>query len=249
MKNQTTNYLHFWGKQILCTALICLTFSCSYGERIKGNGIISKENRAELKNFDKIKISAAITAEVIQGDKESVVVEADQNLLEYLITEVTNNNTLHIHWKKGINLRKVKKSTVYITLKSLKNIHASSASSIKGMNKIEVENLNIHASSAAEIELMLIAKEVTIQATSAADIELKGTCKEISINATSAADIDTKKLHAQNAIIKASSAASVDVYATEFINAKASSCGDIDYYGDPKDVSVKTSSCGDIDKK
>lgn len=249
MKNLKINTLVFFSKQLLCVTLLCLTFSCSYGERLKGNKIMAKEERTDIKNFDKIRISVGLTAEITQGNKEFIEVEAEQNLLQYLITEVKSNNTLYIHWKKGINIRKYKKAVVHITLKSLKEIHASSAGSIKSMNTIKTGNLTIDVSSASNVNLTVLAENITIDASSAANVKLKGQCNNITIDASSASEVETKKLQSQNAIVDASSAAEIEVYALNAITANASSGGDIEYYGNPKNVSVKTSSGGDIDKK
>jgi hypothetical protein len=236
-------------KQIILISFACMIFSCSYGEKIKGNRIVSIEERSEITNFDKIRISAGLTAIISQGDEESVKVEADQNIIKYIITEVKNNGTLSIHWKRKINIRGYKKAVVHICMKSLEAVRASSAGIIKSITSFEVNNLDIDASSAANIDIIVNAENINIDASSAANVKIKGSTENLNADVSSAASIHANKLIAQNVKADASSAGNIDTYAANAIKANASSGGDIDYYGNPSKEKLHTSSGGDIDKK
>jgi hypothetical protein len=64
-----------------------------------------------------------------------------------------------------------------------------------------------------------------------------------------AGELDAKELHAYNVNVSISGAARADVYATEHLEASVSGAGNVNYYGDPKDVSEDTSGAGSISKK
>lgn len=249
MKKLSFKTISKTSKQILLISIACLIFSCTYGEKIKGNGVVKTEERADVKNFDKIQISATLKAEITQGDKESVTVEGDQNILSYIITELKSDNTLSIHWKNNISIKSFKKAVVHITLKSLKEIDASSASSVISTNTFKVENLDINASSAANIDISIEAKKLKINASSAANVELKGSTENLNAEASSAAKIRATKLISQNVIAETSSVGKISVYAVKSIEANSSSCGNISYQGNPNEKNVSCSSCGTIDKK
>jgi len=237
------------SKLLIVIAIIFSSTSCVIGQRIRGNGLIATEERGNIKNFDKISISAGLTAMITQGENEFVEVEADQNILEHIVTEVKNNNTLSIRWKRNITIRRYKKAIVHVTLKQLKAVRASSGSDIISVNSISTDIININASSGADINLILDAKDVNADASSGADIDLKGTTENLNADASSGADINAKKLIAQHVKADASSGADICVYAKKSIRANASSAADIDYYGNPKSTKNHSSSGGDVDKK
>lgn len=56
-------------------------------QEIKGNGEVTKETRS-VASFDIIENDGVVNITLIQADKESVIVEADRNLLPVIITKV-----------------------------------------------------------------------------------------------------------------------------------------------------------------
>ena len=99
MKNQ---------KKLIGTFTMLITLiifqSCFYddSEKISGNGNVVKQDR-EVSSFNSINASGVFNIYFAQGDKESLVVEADENLIPYLETKV-EDNTLFIDVKKHINI-------------------------------------------------------------------------------------------------------------------------------------------------
>ena len=249
MNNLTTKSISILSKLAFILLITISATSCSYGERVKGNRIVATEERGDIQNFNKISISAGLTAEITQGEKDFVEVEADENILKYIITEVHNDKTLHIHWKKNISIRRFKKAVVHISMKALREVRASSGSDVKSMNVFKSENIKLNASSGANINIMIEATRVSLNASSGADIDIKGSTDRLNADASSGADIDADKLIAQHVNANASSAGDISVHAVQSINANASSAGDIEYSGNPKETNNHESSGGDVDKK
>jgi len=237
------------SKTFIVIAVIFTTVSCVNGQRIRGNNIIATEERSDIKNFDKINISAGLTAIITQGEKEFIEVEADQNLLNHIITEVRGNKTLSIRWKRNICISRYKKATIHITLKQLKAVRASSSADVVSTNTLKVNNIDLDASSSAEIKLIFDAESINIDASSSAEITISGTTENLNADASSSAEIKARRLIAQHVRADASSAADIDVCAEKSIVANASSAADINYYGNPQSTKVHSSSGGDVDKK
>jgi uncharacterized protein YxeA len=70
--------------------------------------VVSKERKTE--SFTGIKVSTGIDVYLKQGDDESLTVEADENLHEYIITEV-RNGILDVY--SDANIRDAERKRVY----------------------------------------------------------------------------------------------------------------------------------------
>ncbi len=97
--------------------------------------------------------------------------------------------------------------------------------------------------------MALNANTVQSSATSGSDIELTGNTDQHTSSATSGASIDAYNLLSKNTTVNVTSGADINVYASESIDARATSGGDIDFKGNPKKVNKQSSSGGSISAK
>lgn len=235
------------AKILLIVVITFSSVSCIFADRVKGNGKVVTEERT-VKSFDGVSASAGIDVVITQGEKEFLEVEADENLLEYIITEV-NGGKLKIHWKSGTSIRKYKKVLIHVTCKNLKSIKGSSGADIYSKGIIKTQELSISSSSAADINIVIEAGSIICKASSGSDIKLKGKTELLTASCSSGADIKAADLEADRVDAKASSGADITVTAVKEINASASSGGDVTYYGNPQVKNVRSSSGGDINHK
>lgn len=127
------------------------------------------------------------------------------------------------------------------------DIHASSSGDVEAKST-GTGRITIDASSSGDVELVSLgAADFVIDASSSADVELKGACAAIDIEASSSADVGAKELKCRSASVSASSSGDVSVYASESVQAHASSGGDIYVSGSPAARDVSKSSGGDVD--
>jgi hypothetical protein len=173
-------------------------------------------------------------------------VEADENLHEYIITEV-KGGVLHVYTEA--NIRDAEKERVYVTMKEINKVETSSAGDIVGESPVRSERLELSASSAGDINLEIYAKEVNIDLSSSGDMTLIGETDNLKADLSSAGDLNAFELKTRETDISVSSAGDADINVSEKITARASSAGDINYKGDPKYVDVHTSSAGGIHKR
>jgi len=211
--------------------------------RVNGNRNVVTEDRSTKEDFTKIKVSTGLDLYISQGAKNQITVEADENLQDIIITEV-NDGILKIYSEK--NIWKAKARKVYVTIKNLEAITATSGSEVYTNEILKVDNLNISATSGADIHISVDANTVETTATSGSDIEVSGVSNNHISKATSGASIDAYQLRSKNVTVRVTSGADINVYASESIDAKATSGGDIDFKGSPKKVNKKTSSGGSV---
>lgn len=233
----------------LATALVILAISsctdAQFFRTVVGHGnVVTKERKTDT--FSSLKVSSGIDVYLKQGDNESVSVEADQNLHEYILTEV-RGGVLNVY--SEYNIRHAEKMKVYVTMKEVNSIKTSSAGDVIGESPINSDRLELSASSAGDIKLEVHAKKIDIDISSSGDISVTGDTDMLRADLSSAGDLKAYDLKAREADVSVSSAGDADVYATERITARASSAGDINYKGDPKYIDAHSSSAGGIHRR
>jgi len=215
------------------------------GESITGNGNVVEETR-KPGNFDGLKVSSGIDVYISQSGDESLRVEADENLMDHIMTEVTDGE-LKIFTDVSIRMAKSKK--VYLNYKELQSIHVSSAGDVKGQNTLHTGNLKLRLSSAGDIKLELVADEIDLQISSSGNASLTGKAGYLKAGLSSAGNLNAFELEVSKADVSVSSAGDARIWVTDEARFKCSSAGDIVYKGEPKILESSTSSGGDIRKK
>jgi hypothetical protein len=233
---------------ISCLIILLLSLSScvfDFRETVYGNGnLVTEERHAD--SFDRLKVSSGIDVIITQGEKESIQVVADENLLEYIKTEIYDN-TLKIY--TDANIRHAKSKEVHLVYKKLREIDISSAGDVEGTNRMKTDDLDIDLSSAGDLSLDVEAIKITCNISSAGDAHLSGTVDELDADLSSAGDLNASDLVARKAHVNSSSAGNARICATEEVDLTASSAGDIYYKGDPKTININKSSAGSIIKK
>ncbi len=229
---------------LITTYLIILftTTSCMM-DGIKGSNNVVSEDRNISSNFESIKVSQGITVYFTQGNSTEINVEADDNIIDLLITEVKNNE-LKIYFEK--NVYRAKARNVYITAKDISQIKTSSGAQVRSENTLQATILDLDASSGSLIKIHVNAKEIRSQASSGANLKIEGKTAMFSAKSSSGSSIKANGLKTTNANVKASSGANIHINVSGQLTAEASSGGHINFEGNPKNIDKDTSSGGSI---
>jgi Putative auto-transporter adhesin, head GIN domain len=227
---------------VILSAFVVLN-SCDY---TTGSGNVITETR-NVGDFNSIAASSSFDVEVKIGPVAEVRVEADDNIMEHIVTKVSGNELrIKIEGMHSLNNVHMK---VFITTPSLIRINADASASVKVLDVIkDAGKLSFTATSSADIEAEVDAPEVEAEANSSGSVTLSGKTKNYKAQVSSSGDIKSGGLLSENADVEASSSGSADVYASVTLNADASSSGSIDYHGGAT-VKQSVSSSGSVEKK
>ncbi|MBT4779833.1 MAG: DUF2807 domain-containing protein [Polaribacter sp.] len=226
---------------VVCTSCVIEAFN-----GIKGDRNVVTENRKITEDFTAIRTSTGLDVNITQENQNAVIVEADENLQNLIVTEV-ENGVLKIYSEKNIWSAKSKK--VHVSIKTLNSLKASSGSDVRTVKKIQSEEISIGASSGASVRMTVVANSIATNTSSGATIRVSGSADNHAAKASSGSSIKAYDLISKNVIVNVSSGANIDIHASEKIEARASSGGDIDYKGTPKKVLRRSSSGGSISDK
>jgi hypothetical protein len=222
------------GLLIFAVALIIgvsSAFSVSFGkfsffkQRIAGSGVAKTETRT-VEDFQNIETSGAMIVEVKTSKEFFVEVEADDNLLEYVKTEI-DGDTLKIYSKGWLSPKN--KMIVRVSMPEIDEAEASGASNIS-ISGIQNDRLSVSASGASKITL-------------------SGEVQSLIIDLSGASKLDANELQSKNVEVDASGASNASINASETLNADASGASRISYFGDATDVNKRTSGASSVSKK
>lgn len=229
------------------TAVTATDMSIPSDARITGSGNIITR-RVNIADFSRIETSRAVHLVVEKRSGREAIIEADDNIMPYVIVEVDggcltvsidneikslNNVTVKVTVPSDGNISAISASsasrvTVETEIKSPKlMLDASSAANIN-ITKSDVGTCSIEASSAANVEGAIKADNCVIDMSSASDVNVALLAVKCDVTATSAASA-TLSGEAGDIEITVSSAAKVDAMDLNARNAdvSASSGGSI----------------------
>jgi len=239
-----------YQKQFQLTGILVLLSilisSCWFlGPSIKGNRNVTEKTR-QVDEFDRIKVSRGMNVYITQGSPAKVVVIADSNLHEVIETKV-DGGVLKITVKE--NIRSAKEKKVMVTIDKLSGVEATSGGNAWSQSPIMSENLDLKATSGGNLTMELNAKLLRVDCSSGANIRLSGLAKEAELKTSSGGNLKGEALKADHCNMRASSGGNVSSTVIDKLDAKASSGGNIVYYGEPKSTNVNSSSGGNIRRK
>ena len=210
-----------------------------------GSGKVIMETR-KVSKFDSIEINYPAQVFVSQGSSESVKIEADDNLLPGLQTEV-RDNTLKIFYKNvdGKHVNPTKTVKITIVVKDLQDVDFESAGELT-IDGVESDELRVSISGAGNLKLNDIsAKDLTVDLSGAGSMAASGKADDLRLVISGFGSFKGQDLHTQTADVSLSGAGSATVWADESLDVEISGAGSVNYYG-TADVSKQVSGVGGV---
>lgn len=203
-------------KMFLIVGILALmTAGCTFSVRYEeGSGVVIEEERA-VSGFERVSFEGIGRVVIVQGDDESLRIEAEDNIMPHIETRV-RGRTLEIRfdnerWENII--RPTEPIRFYLTVTDL------SAVFLSGLGDIEIEDI--------EVESL----DVTLSG--AGSIMVSGSVRQQDVNVSGAGAYDAGDLRSEAADVNLSGAGSATVWATDSLDVNITGLGNVSYYGDP----------------
>ncbi|MDO9512064.1 MAG: head GIN domain-containing protein [Bacteroidales bacterium] len=223
--------------------LMAVTNNCfaqRFGRNIKGNGNIIKENR-NVSDFTKLEISGAFKVFMVQGTKPSLAVEADENLMERIITTVKGGR-LDI---SSHNVSSYNKMVIYLCVVDLDELDISGAVTVIGETELKFRSIHLDFSGASRMDADMIAEKINVDISGASKINLAGNCRTAEVDASGASKFLGTKFKVDNLSADVSGASFVEICVKDDMEVEVSGTGKLRYEGNPR-VRQSTSGLGKI---
>jgi hypothetical protein len=223
--------------------LVCTTGCIRVG--FVGSGNVVSEER-EVSGFDEISVSTGINLFVEQTGQETLLVEAEDNILPKIESQV-KNGTLLIRIKPmsfgGLNA--TEPINCYVTVEDISNIDASSGSNVN-TDLLKSDELIIDMSSGSNGYFEIDVDYLDLDISSGSKVEISGDADHQNADISSGSQYDAGDLISKEAIIDVSSGSRAEINVTEDLEVDISSGSSVKYIGSPE-VKTDISSGGSLE--
>lgn len=196
-------------------------------ETLEGNGkLVTRE--VPVSSFDALKASGVYELKLSQGSKETVKIEADENLQE--LFQVRNEgNKLVIDMKKMENkdLKSKNKMKVYVTFKRIKEMELSTVGNVGSEEQLAFEDLNMENKSVGNVDLKLTANKIALKNTSVGNVKLSGKAQDAVVKNSGVGSLEAGSFVVQTMNIENTGIGSAEVNAEKDLKVKDSFMGKV----------------------
>ena len=219
---------------------------------LRGGGEVVTQERA-LPSFNRIVIEGFADVTLVQGDADSVQVEAAQKQQPGVRTQVSGGTLTIAHsgarsWLSSFFGGGVRGARVRVTFRSLDEISASGTVKIRA-EAIRADRLKVSASGATSLRIDdLDAKELSVTGSGAMRVDLAVRVTEQRVAISGAGDCRAAELASEDARVSVSGAGRVVVQVEKTLKVALSGAGAVEYIGNPK-VTQQVSGVGRVKRR
>ena len=168
-----------------------------------------KETR-QVSGFTGIRASGAFDITVIKGSTESLVIEADENVMPFVQSEV-KDGVLRLFLKEGYKSKNLKTLKATVVMKNLDNVVLSGACNLTTDDLFTPDKFKAMCSGASNIAINVNAAVLEILASGASKISIKANVTDIAEISGSGASKIQGELIVPNLKLSASGVTSIDL--------------------------------------
>lgn len=200
-------------------------------ETIEGNGKTVTRDVA-VSSFNELKASGVYELKLSQGDKESVKIEADENLQEYFnVHNEGNKLVIDMEKLKNKSLKHAGKMKVYVTFKKLKEMDLSMVGNVVSEESLSFDDLNLNNRGVGDVDLNLSASKVNIENTGVGNVKLKGKATDAVVKNTGVGSLQAGSFVVQTMNIENTGVGHAEVNAEKDLKVKDSFLGKVSNKG------------------
>jgi len=203
-----------------------------------------------LSGFHALDVGGPFDVKLTQGSTESVKVEAPEDVISKVTTEVVDG-TLKVYNKHNEmfhfgDIFRHKKILVYVTVKDINSVVVSGSGDVKFTEGLHAEKMNVHVSGSGDVDGALDVKTLEASISGSGDVKLSGHAETSAVRVSGSGDYSARGLITSNTDVHVSGSGDARIYASNKVDASVSGSGDISYGGHPKNVYKSKSGSGDI---
>ena len=200
-------------------------------EVIKGSGNVITESR-EVSGFDGVSHTGIGRVIIVQGGEESLTIEADDNLMEYITSEV-RNGTLELGFEDNIRFDSPTSIQFEVSAIDLNTIDSVGTGTIV-IEELNTDQLEISTTGTGSISIdSLMASDLVVNAEGTGNIELAGIIvnQELDLKGTGA--YDAPDLESQTANLQVTGTGSAVLWVLDSLDVEISGISKVSYFGSP----------------
>ena len=221
--------------------LISFSSACTNDWGTRGEGPIVTERRS-LPEFQSIENAVGADIILTQGRQKEVVIEAQQNVLNELKTEVQNGR-LEIEFDKNVGRHDGIK--LYITIPVISEVSLSGSGSVRSENELKGDELKVNISGSGNMDIQARYERLKSVISGSGDMNLAGRGEYLEVQISGSGNVQAVDFEAEEAIVRISGSGGVEVDVEESLDVSIAGSGDLKYKGRPV-VKSSTSGSGSV---
>jgi hypothetical protein len=218
---------------------------------IRGSGNVINETRP-VSGFDRVQLTSSGDAVIVMGETEDVVVEAEDNIVPLVETNVVNGKlvigmkpntsistsrgmrfTIHVKKLTGLELNGSGNARIdTLTTESFSATLTGSGDAQIG--KIEGSDLNFTLNGSGDLTVdQLQGAALHLRSTGSGNTRIAGQAADLDVSLNGSGNFEGADLKAQNASVTTTGSGNASVWVELKLDARTSGSGNVRYYGLP----------------
>ena len=179
-------------------------------KNISGSGEVITESR-DVSNFERVDLQGIGNLEIVQGDEESLTITADDNLMQYITTEVVGG-TLEIGMKPNLSLDPSRTIEYKLVLKTVSSVALSGFGNINSEG-LTGDDLEVKLNGSGDIVLGSLESEtLLVRISGFGDFDAQTiTADKPTLEITGSGDINVEQIDAVSLAVKISGFGDADL--------------------------------------
>lgn len=212
---------------------------------VQGSGSVKSESR-QVQGFDRVQIAGVGTLTITQGSAEALTVQAEDNLLPRLRSDV-QDGALLLAPSPGTIIRPTRPIRYDLTVKQLRAIAVSGAAEVGG-GGLDAGQLTLDVSGACRMNLTrLTASALTVRLSGSSSVTVSGQAPQQTVSISGAGRYVASDLESQRATASISGAGQAALRVSDSLSVTISGAGRVRYAGSPT-VDQHVSGAGSVTK-
>ena len=209
---------------------LLLTTACGL-RTIQGSGDVVTESR-DVSGFDRVSHTGIGRVIITQGDEESLTIEADDNLMEYITSEV-RDGTLELGFTDNLRVDPIPSIVFRVNVNDLKALESVGVGAFE-IEKLNTDQLELSTSGTGVITIdELTVTDLVVAADGTGSIKLAGTAETQEIKLVGAGDYEAPDLESQTAAVDVTGTGSVEIWVLDSLDVVITGVGGASYFGSP----------------
>jgi hypothetical protein len=185
-----------------------------------------------VSGFSEVELAGIGDLTIIHGDAEALEIEAEDNLIPYIITEVKNDR-LMIYEETGYAFSPTKPIRISITVRSLDALILSGFGNVTA-SALNLGTLGITLSGSGNIEMsQLAADSLNVKLSGFGNLTVSGVVPHQEAVINGAGSYIAGDLESESAMAILSGFGNCTLWAKESLDITLSGSGNLNYYGNP----------------
>jgi hypothetical protein len=234
---------------LIITVLVLSACRLPFVDVKRGSGVLVTETR-EVSGFSEVRLDGAGQLMITQGETESLEIEAEDNIIGELTSEV-RGQTLVLGFQDQFlrsTIIPTKGITYTLSVTDLTAITFNGAGDLE-MDSLDTSSLELVINGAGQINLDdLTADSLTVQITGTGTISISGQVPAQSVTIDGAGNYQAGDLQTSSTTIDINGLGNGTVWTTDTLDITIDGGGTVNYYGDPS-LTQEINGVGDINSR